>query len=259
MNNLVTLTNNTPTTTSLKVAELFGKRHDNVIQSIQTIQTTLKSVGRASLNFQECSRIVNGRDFPIFTMDRDAFSVLAFGFTGEKALGFRIDYVKAFNNLELEVMKTKAGLFDLTDLPAALILISERMQQSSSQEKPLQKEEAPFPAPLAYCAKTTLVTTTKISRNMKTASVTHQLSLLGLHPRKTTDWLVKEGFLKVVKRNVPCPEFSHGKRIKVPTATGKRYFEAQCSGGLYLTSEGKEFLAGLRKTDQIPANCLMAA
>lgn len=36
----------------------------------------------------------------MYIIDKDGFTLLAMGFTGKKALAFKIDYIKAFNRME---------------------------------------------------------------------------------------------------------------------------------------------------------------
>lgn len=49
----------------------------------------------------------NGQDYPLFVMNRDGFTLLAMGFTGKKALQFKLDYIAAFNAMENKLMKPK--------------------------------------------------------------------------------------------------------------------------------------------------------
>jgi len=67
-------------TTSLKVAEVFGKEHKNVIQSIEQLDC---SEDFRKLNFQLSSYSVpnNRRPYPMYLMTRDGFTFLAMGFT----------------------------------------------------------------------------------------------------------------------------------------------------------------------------------
>lgn len=37
---------------------------------------------------------------PYYEMDKDFFTLLVMGFTGEKALKFKIDYINRFNQME---------------------------------------------------------------------------------------------------------------------------------------------------------------
>ena len=93
-------------TTSIDVAEFFEKRHDDVLKAIRNI---IKKDSQWGLrNFAECEII---RDIPLqgekampyFTMTRDGFVMLVMSFTGEKAFGFKIRYIEAFNAMEAQL------------------------------------------------------------------------------------------------------------------------------------------------------------
>lgn len=69
-------------TTSLIVAEVFGKRHDNVLADIKNLSC---SDNFRLLNFQESSYVNGqGREMPMCEMTKDGFSFLAMRYTGEK-------------------------------------------------------------------------------------------------------------------------------------------------------------------------------
>ena len=88
-------------TTSLKVAEHFEKEHKNVIQAIEN----LAAENSAASFFKETTYKSRGKEYPMYEMDRDGFSLLAMGFTGEKALKWKLDYIKAFNAMEAELKR----------------------------------------------------------------------------------------------------------------------------------------------------------
>lgn len=50
--------------------------------------------------FQETSSVYRGQHFPFYLMNRDGFSLLAMGFTGKKALQWKLKYIEAFNEME---------------------------------------------------------------------------------------------------------------------------------------------------------------
>lgn len=85
----------TPMTDSLKVANKFGKRHDNVLQSIDRLKCSTKF---RLLNFQE-SYYINeqGKEQRMFSMTKDGFMFLVMGFTGGKAGAWKEAFVEAFN------------------------------------------------------------------------------------------------------------------------------------------------------------------
>lgn len=99
MNELVIMHNKQAVTTSLRVAEVFGKDHKNVIQSIEN----LAAEKSAAKFFAEATYDNRGKQYPMYYMNRDGFTLLAMGFTGKKALQFKIQYIQAFNSMEMQI------------------------------------------------------------------------------------------------------------------------------------------------------------
>ena len=89
-------------TTSLLVAETFEKEHRNVLKSIRKLMSAT-NVAVAQM-FDETTYVnEQGKEQPMFFMNRDGFTLLAMGFSGEKALEFKVKYINAFNNMEAEL------------------------------------------------------------------------------------------------------------------------------------------------------------
>ena len=89
-------------TTSLDVAEKFGKRHDHVLVSVRKIIESDGAFGRP--NFRESSYL-NGQNKrqPMFEMTRSGFTILAMGFSGKAALEWKIKYEQAFSAMERDL------------------------------------------------------------------------------------------------------------------------------------------------------------
>lgn len=88
-------------TTSLKVAEVFEKEHKNVLKSIENLVAD-----NSAANFFQLTTYKNrGKEYPMYEMDRNGFSLLVMGFTGEKALQWKIKYIEAFNQMESELKR----------------------------------------------------------------------------------------------------------------------------------------------------------
>lgn len=85
--------------TSLKVAEVFGKRHDNVLQDIKALSCSEEF---RFLNFQETPYIhpQNGQEYKMYYITKDGFSFLVMGYTGEKAGEFKEKFINEFNKRE---------------------------------------------------------------------------------------------------------------------------------------------------------------
>lgn len=97
-NEIVVVQNNQAVTTSLQVAETFGKRHDNVLQDIKNFTT--ENSGVKDMFHESTYTNERGREYPMFYMNRDGFTLLAMGFTGKKAMKFKIQYINQFNQME---------------------------------------------------------------------------------------------------------------------------------------------------------------
>ena len=91
---------------SLQVAEKFGKRHADVIRAINNLLENDST--------QNCVRCFNkssytdakGEKRPMYVMNRDGFTFLVMGFTGNKANEWKWQYINAFNKME-EFIKEK--------------------------------------------------------------------------------------------------------------------------------------------------------
>lgn len=98
-----------PVCTSLNVAQHFKKRHDLVVRDIRKLVRDLPT-SYDPLNFEEISYLDNyGREQPAYQLTRDGFTLLAFGFTGKRALAWKVKYIQAFNAMEAEIMRLRAA------------------------------------------------------------------------------------------------------------------------------------------------------
>ncbi|MFQ2454828.1 Rha family transcriptional regulator [Aeromonas caviae] len=96
---IISLQQGQPVTTSLKVAELFGKRHDDVLKKIRNLECSAEFNLR---NFAEVSYEVvqpNGgkANYKAYEMTKDGFIFVVMGFTGAKAAATKEAYINAFN------------------------------------------------------------------------------------------------------------------------------------------------------------------
>ncbi|MBX9336079.1 Rha family transcriptional regulator [Serratia nevei] len=108
----ITIHDGKAVTTSIAVSEYFHKRHDDVLKKIRAIITDCKPEW-CLRNFAEASREVvqpNGgiATYKCFELTRDAFVLIVMGFTGKKALQWKIDYINAFNQMEVELQRLAA-------------------------------------------------------------------------------------------------------------------------------------------------------
>lgn len=104
MSALVTIDAGRAVANSRDVAEVFEKSHFHVLRSIDGLIAAAPGLQSnfGLQNFEAVAGRGQGhiREYRAFTMDRDGFSLLAMGFTGAKALRWKIAYIEAFNAME---------------------------------------------------------------------------------------------------------------------------------------------------------------
>ena len=106
MTELVYLKNDEAVCSSLQVAEKFGKRHDRVLRAIDNLLETLPKNGEVSKMFILSKRkAADGQFHRMYFMNRDGFSLLVMGFTGKKALEWKLKCIKAFNQMEKFILE----------------------------------------------------------------------------------------------------------------------------------------------------------
>lgn len=99
-------------TDSRKVADVFSKDHNHVMRDIRDIiektgSPILDRENSATKFFYETTYENRGKQYPMYLMNRDGFSLLVMGFTGKKALDWKIKFIKAFNAMEEKLRTPK--------------------------------------------------------------------------------------------------------------------------------------------------------
>lgn len=152
--NVVYKTNKgTPVTDSLKVAQVFGKEHKNIIRTIRGMLESGSKLSRteegstnklAHINwFAESSYIdARGNTQPLFLMTRDGFSLLAMGLTGAKAMQFKVGFIEQFNAMEKVVKEVKMATTPAIpqSFAEALRLAANQAEQIEAQQKQLEAQ-----------------------------------------------------------------------------------------------------------------------
>ena len=86
---------------SRKIAEHFDKQHKHVLDAIENIKAENSAV--TPMFCETTYTAGTGKAYKEYLMNRDGFSLLVMGFTGKKALEWKIKYIQAFNAMEEEL------------------------------------------------------------------------------------------------------------------------------------------------------------
>ena len=125
--------NGEPVASSRQIAENFGKEHKNVIQAVTNL---VAENSAAKSMFYETTFENRGKQYPMYLMNRDGFSLLVMGFTGKAALEWKLKYIQAFNEMEKKLRTPQMP--KLSKELQALFLLDDRTQRQEQRLSALE-------------------------------------------------------------------------------------------------------------------------
>lgn len=110
---IVSVINNHVTALSTDVAKYFGKNHFHVVRDIEKLIEKLPTCRASIFGASEVQIASNLKNAPAklikaYRMTRDGFTLLVMGWTGEKALQFKLAWLDAFNRMEEQLRKQQS-------------------------------------------------------------------------------------------------------------------------------------------------------
>ena len=147
----LTVVDGKPTTTSNDIAKHFGKDHAKVMRDIRALLEQLPKGYESNFGLIQIDVDLGQsrtRKDPAYRITRDGFTLLAMGFTGKRALTFKLAYIEAFNRLEAKQASSLPSLvnrrflvmFDHTGKeqtqpidPAAYVLTAKQIVAAAKQ------------------------------------------------------------------------------------------------------------------------------
>ena len=114
----VAVINGAVKTTSLKIAEHFGKQHKSVLRAIENLEipSDYRERNFALSSYEQ--KIPNGavKELPCYEITRDGFMILVMDFTGKDAMQWKIAYINAFNQMEATLQASPSDYAELLKL-----------------------------------------------------------------------------------------------------------------------------------------------
>lgn len=127
--------NGEPVASSRQIAESFGKEHKDTLESIRQILAAENSATKSMFHLATFEN--RGKQYPMYLMNRDGFSLLVMGFTGKAALEWKLKYIAAFNEMEKKL--TAPASNQLQDLSPELQYLIKLERQQNQQAKQLEQ------------------------------------------------------------------------------------------------------------------------
>lgn len=251
MNDLVFQNSNgNDVTTSLIVAEVFGKEHSKVMRDIENLSCS-ESFRVANFGYTPYTHPQNGQVYHYYEMTKDGFSFLVMGYTGTKAGEFKERFINEFNKREAMLknddyilMRSQQILQKRLEASEQKIkqLEAETEQQQATIE--LQEKEIKQAAPKVNYYDTHLqsvntLTTTQVAKEigMNAEKLNCKLKELGIQYKQSDQWLLKTPYdrwgMHDVRTNIFTSERgnTHTNTYTVWTQRGRRFIIALYENG----------------------------
>ena len=110
--------------TSRQIAGDFDKRHADVLERIEELIKTEKSV--MTMFIESSYKAGTGKPYKEYLITRDGFSLLVMGFTGSKALTWKLKYIEAFNKMEEHIKGQAINIPKLSKELQAILMLDEK-------------------------------------------------------------------------------------------------------------------------------------
>ena len=103
MVNLVEVVKGEPRTTSDLVGKEFGIAHNEVLKKLKSFTGEISPVEFDEM-YKEDSRLVRGREFKTYNMNRDGYMFLVMNISTKKAHSKKLAFIRAFNEMEKRLL-----------------------------------------------------------------------------------------------------------------------------------------------------------
>lgn len=200
---------------SREVAEKFGKRHDSVLRDIDNLIKSDSTILWSEMFKETTYTNSRGKDYRCFDMNRDGFSLLCMGFTGKKALEWKLKYINAFNQME-EKLKSSTQLTE-EEKYKLMLFSKDASEVAYAHNKLVEIATAPLVAEIKeqkpkveyhddVLNKEGLITTTVIAKDLGFKSATKLNKIMNMNkiifknqsgtwcPYADYEWLISDGY-----------------------------------------------------------------
>ena len=198
-------------TNSLLVAEKFSKEHKHVLESIRLLMRSAEKAANffAIINYTDSMN----RNQEMFVMNRDGFSLLVMGFTGEKALQFKIEFIEAFNQMETQLKSSQTKELSRKELALMIIEAETARELAEIKIKELEPKAEVFDK-ISDC--TNLKTVGQVAKDLGTGQHRLFAFLRGrgiIMPGKTLPYqrYIDQGYFEVKTNPVKCVSFNYSQ------------------------------------------------
>lgn len=225
---------------SRDVAAFFEKEHRNVLQAVDALISAEPNLGRAEFSAGVYTLPQTGeQQHRCFNMTRDGFALLAMGFTGVKALKWKLRYIEAFNAMESELRRiaNSGPVIDLNDagaLRGLLLTYSEKAIELERQVKELLPSQAALE---------------RLSQADGSLCITDAAKALQMRPSDLFAWLRQNGW--IYKRVGTSHDLGYSSKTQTGLLEHKVTTVLRADGSEKVTEQVRVTPKGLTKLAQL--------
>lgn len=224
-------------TTSLIVAEVFGKEHNKVCRDIENLSCSA-SFNAANFGVIEYTDS-RGRVQKAYEMTKDGFSFLVMGYTGDKAGQFKEMFINEFNKREMMLKSDDYILVRSQEILHNRLQLAEKQLEFAQETITIQSEQLKQQAPKVksydeYISSDGTFSATQIAKEYGWGAKTlnNKLRELGVQYKQHGQWLLFAKYSgKGYTKSVPHA-FTHAdgrvdvRMSTVWTAKGREYIHS---------------------------------
>lgn len=183
----------TAVTDSVKVSQVFGKEHKNILQTIRNMFSSAENSAHVKWFYESAYQDAQGKSRPMFIMNRDGFSLLAMGLTGKKAMQFKVGFIEQFNRME-SLLKNQV------QTPAVPQTFADALRLAAEQADKLEKQQRVIEAQAPAVLFTECVKAAKNDILIGDMAKLLQQNGIKIGQNRLYVWLVENKFLICRKR-----------------------------------------------------------
>lgn len=135
MNNIIVFQKNEQVVvSSIAIAAVFEKRHDNILRDIRGM-LKIEHTPQTWFIKHEYINEQNNQTYEEYLLTKDGFTLLAMGLTGEKALVFKIAYIEQFNAMEKTLADERFKIESKARQKECMELFQQSLPEGAKNEK----------------------------------------------------------------------------------------------------------------------------
>lgn len=212
MEELVFLRNEQALTDSLTVAEMFQKRHKDVIRAIENKIENDPTQNCARCFHKSKYKDNKGEWRKKYLMNRDGFVFIAMGFTGKEADEWKWKYIHAFDAMEKIITEKQTAVWIETRQQGKLI----RRDETNVIQKLVEyaREQGSTHAEMLY------MTYSKLANKMAGITNRDQASILQLNDLTTMERIIAKVVIDGMEQGIHYKDIYQQSKERLETVTG---------------------------------------